>query len=200
MAAPRRLREKGKVTYIISDESDGGKSESSQDSAFGSPLKTAATRRRKFTDILSDDEEDEEGELATTPPPRVSSAGHVLRPHKDLHLSLRAIENGDKRKIKKRKLNFLRSKNSSITESNKVETLCGRTARNEVRHVIAGETAGKRANFFINKRQYFLPLLPENNYIAKLVNERKGTTLGGLLSDGRETIVEYEDLKEQPKG
>ncbi|KAL9098507.1 MAG: hypothetical protein Q9187_009649, partial [Circinaria calcarea] len=96
----RGLRRKEPITYAISDDSDNANSPSAISSAFSSPQKVK--RVRSIVDL--EDDEVEEVEQTKTPPPRVSSAGHALRQPKDMHLSLRAQENGDKPVLKKRKL------------------------------------------------------------------------------------------------
>jgi SWI/SNF-related matrix-associated actin-dependent regulator of chromatin subfamily A member 5 len=63
------------------------------------------------------------------------------------------------------------------------------TARNRLRDDIAQKTKAKANNFLVAKKDYFLPLLPPNNQITKLV-----------ASHNAKPIVEYEELKEQPKG
>ncbi len=63
------------------------------------------------------------------------------------------------------------------------------TARTRLRKEIANKSKAKANNFLIANKDYFLPLLPNNNYISKLAanNEAK-------------PIVEYEELDEQPQG
>ena len=67
--------------------------------------------------------------------------------------------------------------------------------RQELKGLIETETAEKRAKFFISKKDYFLPLLPQDNHIQRLEEERlQSQTRAGDLS------VPYEALKEQPNG
>lgn len=74
------------------------------------------------------------------------------------------------------------------------------TARQAIRHTIATETAKKRARFLIAKKDYFLPVLPEQNYVQKLLDAetQEDEQLGS--SSVQEGIVPYEELEEQPKG
>ncbi|KAH7130402.1 SNF2 family N-terminal domain-containing protein [Dendryphion nanum] len=65
------------------------------------------------------------------------------------------------------------------------------TARQRLRDEIALRTRAKADNFLIANREYFLPLLPANNYISKLLSK--------VIGDA-ETAVEYEELTEQPSG
>ncbi|KAF2180072.1 ISWI chromatin-remodeling complex ATPase ISW2 [Zopfia rhizophila CBS 207.26] len=63
------------------------------------------------------------------------------------------------------------------------------TARARLRGDIAAQTKAKANRFLVANKEYFLPLLPQNNYISK------------LLKQGRDSsIVEYQELEEQPKG
>lgn len=86
------------------------------------------------------------------------------------------------------------------------------TSRQAVRHAIATETAAARAVFFKAKKDYFLPLLPQTNFIQKLVDkpglqnrreENQASTRGEALahSDGTDgEIHPYADIEDQPKG
>lgn len=204
--ASRDLRQKERVSYTISDDSDSEASPSVVSSSFHTPQKRPT---RKMIDL----EEDSVEELETpkSPPPRISSAGHKLRPHKELHLSLRAQENGDKPVIKKRKLTLVRKadhkKTKLILESDAkhgddvttdLPMAPIRTARNEIRDFIATETAAKRSTFFIAKKNYFLPLLPESNHISRLVE--KGECSEADMSNDKDSTVPYETIDVQPKG
>ena len=190
MSDARSLRRKEKVSYTVSDDSDVTGSPSGASSTFSPGRKSR--RVRKITE-LSDDEL-EEIEPPKTPPPRTSSAGHSLRQHKDLHLSLRAQQNGDKPVLKKRKLSR-GTQNQQQKDSIRVAApIPQRTARNEIRDTIASKTAIHRASFFVSKKDYFLPLLPSSNYITKLAEQRS--------QDGKseDLTVPYEAITTQPKG
>lgn len=63
------------------------------------------------------------------------------------------------------------------------------TARARLRDDIAHKTKGKASNFLVAHKDYFLPLLPSYNHVAKLVANHK-----------TKPIVEYRELQEQPKG
>ena len=187
----RGLRRKEPVTYAISDDSDTANTPSAVSSAFSSPQKVVK-RPRNIIDL--EENELQEIEPPKTPPPRLSSAGHSLRQAKDLHLSLRAQENGDKPVLKKRKLSKTRSKKQALVSSESI-TVAPRTARNEVRDAIATQTTAKRANFFVAKKDYFLPLLPEGNHVSRLVEQRKHSNSSNDI-----TTVPYEALAKQPNG
>jgi SWI/SNF-related matrix-associated actin-dependent regulator of chromatin subfamily A member 5 len=63
------------------------------------------------------------------------------------------------------------------------------TARNRLRGEIAQKSKAKANNFLVAHKDYFLPLLPPNNQISKLV-----------ANHAAKPILEYEELKEQPEG
>lgn len=179
METKRGLRNKVQISYEISSDSENASGSPAPDSTFSSPEKPS----QHTIDV---EEELEEIEPPETPPARLSTAGHALRQHKDLHLSLRAQENGDKRIGRKTKHSRPASKRSKA-----ILGAVPKTARNEVRDQIATETAGKRANFLIAKQDLFLPLLPHGNYIQRLASQHRGVS---------DLSIPYEVLSEQPKG
>ncbi|KAF3003430.1 hypothetical protein E8E13_001503 [Curvularia kusanoi] len=63
------------------------------------------------------------------------------------------------------------------------------TARARLRDEIAHNTKGKASNFLVAHKDYFLPLLPPNNHVTKLVANHKA-----------KPIVEYKELEKQPQG
>ena len=184
MADRRSHRKRQPVVYEISDDEEHS---SQLDSSYSSPEK--ATRKRRS--IIHLDDESEEIEPPVTPPPRSSTAGHSLRQHGDLKLSLQARENGDKRVRKKRKTNKRKSKDI-LKPSVPVTSAPTRTARNEIRDHISKETAGKRAKFFVAHKDTFLPLLPEENYVRKLVAQHG--------SNKMDESVKYKAIEKQPCG
>ena len=190
MTDKRGLRYKPRVSYEISDDSDNAETSSTVDSTFSSPEKSRWARKSNYVDL---GDEVEETEPAKTPLPRISTAGHSLRQHSDLHLSMRAQENGDKpRVIKRRRLsqpNRKRSKTLLQVQS----SAPSKTVRNEIRDQIATETASKRANFFVAKKEFFLPLLPDGNHIQRLVEQRS-------QDEHEDLSVPYEAHDHQPKG
>ena len=186
MEAKRSSRRKEPISYEISDDSDNPETSSSLDSSFSTPQKAP----RKRISIVDLEDELAEIEPPKTPPPRLSSAGHSLRQPKDLTLSLRAQENGDKRIAKKRKTRKSRPKSKIILQPS-----APKTARQELRNYVNTETAGKRSNFFVSKKNLFLPLLPDGNHVQRLVDQRRrGEKKEEDLS------VPYEIVESQPLG
>ena len=188
MEEKRSSRRKAQISYEISDDSDNPDASSSLDSTFSTPQKVP----RKRVSIINLEDELEETEPPKTPPPRLSSAGHALRQPKELSLSLRAQENGDKRVVKKRKTTKTRAKPRPRTIS---QPSAPRTARQELREYVNTETAGKRSNFFVAKKDLFLPLLPEGNHIQRLVAQRQQSE-----KSEEDLSVPYEVIEHQPTG
>jgi SWI/SNF-related matrix-associated actin-dependent regulator of chromatin subfamily A member 5 len=65
------------------------------------------------------------------------------------------------------------------------------TGRKRIRQQIASGTKIQRDNFYLAHKDYFLPLLPANNYIRKLE-----ASSGGI----KPNAVQFVPLTEQPKG
>lgn len=188
----RESRGKPRISYEISSDSDQSGSHSEIDSPYASPTKQLRTSEG-VEEIEDEDEEDlEEMEPGHTPLPRGSSAGHSLRQRNVLNQSLRAKENGDQpRRVKKRKV--ARPNPKSRSKSGKHASSAQVTERSEIRHQIATVTAAKRASFFVANKEIFIPLLPENNYIQRLVDQYQGPP-------NSDPSVPYEALSKQPTG
>lgn len=188
MEQKRSSRRKEQISYEISDDSDNPDASSSLDSTFSTPQKAPRTR----VSVVDLEDELEEIEPPKTPPPRLSSAGHALRQPKELALSLRAQENGDKRVVKKRKISKRHSKSKTIPQPS---APAPKTARQELREYVNTETAGKRSNFFIAKKDLFLPLLPESNHVQRLVAQRQQSE-----TTEEDLSVPYGIIEHQPAG
>lgn len=68
-----------------------------------------------------------------------------------------------------------------------------------VREEIASTTAKKRNRFFVEKKDYFLPLLPAgHNYIKKLVEKHDALTDAEKARESQ--VVPYAEIETQPKG
>lgn len=193
----RGHREKEKISYTISDDSDV--SPSAPSSAFPTPQKS-----REQPVVDSESESVEETVVLQSPVRRISSAGHELRDRSNLHRSTRALVNGDKG-VRKRKListNRGQSKKQKVIltsdagnenqKPNQRPAAPIRTSRTGIRDTIASETATKRSAFFVAKKEYFLPLLPETNHITRLVEKADSTS--------KDYTVPYESIEMQPKG
>lgn len=204
----RQLRRKSAISYEMPSDSDD--SSIPNDSPFGTPVKPVRRRKRSSIDLEESDTAASESPVKT-PPPRLSTAGHSLRQHKDLRLSLRALENGDKHARKSRKHLSARDRPNATSSGPKPVPV--KTERNLIRDAIATGTAIKRANFFMAQKHLFLPLLPTKNHITKLAEKSR---LEGqdedilAISDATDSLdgagyrrdfsVPYEELTQQPRG
>lgn len=188
MAANRNLREKTPVSYAESDVS-------------GSPFATPGSASKSVVLTDSDDEDDIE-ELQVVE--RNTSARHGLRARVTLKSSL---NDGEKRGKTARRHGIIfekkskRKSGSSTTQNisiGKLDVAPLMTSRNAVRAQIANTTAPQRDQFFLEKKDYFLPLLPENNYITKIASRNKSLTDAEI--EDLPKVVAYEELASQPKG
>jgi SWI/SNF-related matrix-associated actin-dependent regulator of chromatin subfamily A member 5 len=201
MSGDRDLRRKEKITYTISDDSEVDESPSGV-SSFSTPQKTK--RARQIIELDSEDDDDDTDELQeiTRPDlPRLSSAGHSLRQPKELSLSLKAQENQVKRVSKKRRLSLLPPKKKTqrlkLVSKSANGTPNAHTARADLRNNISATTTARRTTFFVEKKDYFLPLLPINNKISSLAAEaERFKAIGGRITP----TVPYEKIEVQPKG
>jgi SWI/SNF-related matrix-associated actin-dependent regulator of chromatin subfamily A member 5 len=147
-------------------------------SPFGTP-------NNENTIVVDNSNEGDEIELMTT---RRRSG---LRQPK-VNTSLRAIENGystPKRQHKKK----------STLEQLIVGDLTPMVSeRIAIRQEIASKTAIHRDRFLVEKKDFWLPLLPPNNHVRKLVEaERK---LSPEQVARLPIIAPYEEIETQPKG
>ena len=199
------------MSYEISSDSDEPTASVATESNFGTPEKPVRIRKQNIISIDEDSETDQTQSPAKSPPPRVSTRGHSLRQRDELHLSIRAQENGDKPRRKKK--HAAQSAKRSHPTSKMPKTAQPKTGRAGIRSMIATETAAKRNNFFIAHKQLFLPLLPEKNFVNKLLQQRSlagqeddALTISDSLedihhpADNEDPSVPYEELKQQPKG
>jgi SNF2 family DNA or RNA helicase len=161
-----------------------------------SPLKTP---QRKVIDLL--DEEDSDDEIRFSQP---RSSGRSLRDRKSIGLSVKAIENASKRTPRSSSARSHRKgagKGNPITfdDVDELSFTPTVTDRQAVRHEIANITAAKRHSFLVEKKDYFLPLLPEhNNYIKKLAEKHEA--MGPEEKAKIPKVVPYQQLEAQPKG
>ncbi|MCJ1314142.1 hypothetical protein MMC25_007822 [Agyrium rufum] len=173
MTAGKRRSTQKAVDYTMSENDSEEDPLSTQGSSFGTPQKDERLPRRGARIATIDADDFIEIERPPTPPPRVSTAGHSLRQHNILNLSLKAMENGDKpRATKAAKRGRGRKKSLQIVKSDLVDV--AQTARKQVRDSIATKTTVKRARFFREYKDLFLPLLPEHNYISKSLEAHVG--------------------------
>ncbi|KAF2121075.1 ISWI chromatin-remodeling complex ATPase-like protein ISW2 [Lophiotrema nucula] len=113
-----------------------------------------------------------------------SAAGEVLT------METRKKEKSDRprRSLRNRKDDILASDTVPSPEPRRNRPKAD-TVRNRLREDIASQSKVKANNFLVANKECFLPLLPANNYVSKLVSKHDAAS-----------IVEYEEIKEQPKG
>jgi SWI/SNF-related matrix-associated actin-dependent regulator of chromatin subfamily A member 5 len=70
--------------------------------------------------------------------------------------------------------------------------------RNAIRKEIASKTAAYRSRFLIEKKDLWLPLLPPNNHIRKLVERHEQLSAAELAE--LPTVAPYEEIETQPRG
>ncbi|KAL8928909.1 MAG: hypothetical protein Q9172_000747 [Xanthocarpia lactea] len=208
----RLLRRKSAISYEIPSDSDTEQTSNTNDSPFGTPRKPVRAHRRSVVNLDDGSDTEASEPPVRTPPPRLSTAGHSLRQPKDLHLSLRAQENGDKRTRRPKKQSSVRKRLNATWAGPKPVPV--KTERNQIRDAIATGTTMNRNNFFISHENLFLPLLPPRNHIMKLVEQRKFVgqeedihtgsdrfdRLGELIDQEQDLSVPYEELASQPRG
>ncbi|OCL08592.1 hypothetical protein AOQ84DRAFT_376610 [Glonium stellatum] len=188
----RVLRQSCRISYNVSDSSDASPP-SSVSSAYESPEKPQPA---VMEDTTSDDEIDQ--------PTVAPSSGRSLRsravaPHQTDVESLKhdtsrplAAEGG--RRVSSRKAKIILTSDTHVVESKSVAKAVKpkiETSRTRLRGEIATQTMARKDNFLLANKDYFLPLLPEHNYVAKLASNRRNS---------KSPIVEYTQIQEQPKG
>ncbi|KAL1656016.1 hypothetical protein SLS61_001580 [Didymella pomorum] len=151
----------------------------------------------KLPELSSSDSETSEDELAAPRPIRArgykKNVKHNDR-YSDLKMEARKKTSDDSpRRRSGRKSRVLESdtvpKQTPSSKGQPTRTPKLDTARARLRDEIARQSKAKANNFLVANKDRFLPLLPRNNCVSKL-----------LLSYSAKPIVEYEELTEQPKG
>lgn len=206
------LRQKRKISYVNLDDSDDPTAAPSEvSSAFPTPQ---GMRYPDPVNSTQSDEVDMSSPVSPEPlPERSTRAGHSLRPRSVLQPSVKA-ENMIVRTMPRKTQRKPPKGRGRQTLSSKVKSGAALTSRQAIRHAIATETAVKRAKFLMAKKDYFLPLLPKNNYITRLLHKEQ---VEGKLEDGETDlevkseshtntvanqvgITPYVPITEQPKG
>jgi len=67
-----------------------------------------------------------------------------------------------------------------------------------IRQEIASQTAAYRNRFFVEKKEFWLPLLPPHNYVKKLVEQHSRMSPAELAK--LPTITPYQEIERQPRG
>jgi SWI/SNF-related matrix-associated actin-dependent regulator of chromatin subfamily A member 5 len=188
------LRPKTPVKYAESETSSA-------------PMYTPQSQRYiDLTEIYGAD--DEEDELQIVQPPhksrqdeavieyaRPSRAGlRVRKPN----MSLKATENafnsvGRARPKKSNAISDLVG--ADISGLNLTPVVSKRVA---IRQEIASKTAAYRNQFLIDKKDFWLPLLPPHNYVRKLVEHHEQLSPAEIAK--LPTVAPYQEIERQPRG
>jgi len=67
-----------------------------------------------------------------------------------------------------------------------------------IRQEIASQTAAYRNRFFVEKKEFWLPLLPPHNYVKKLAEQHARMSPAELAK--LPTITPYQEIEQQPRG
>ena len=187
----RKLRQTRRISYNISDSSDASPPPSAS-SAYESPERLQPT---PMEDITS------EGGLQQTA--IAASSGRLLRSRavtsqrtavKSLKQDTSRHQTSGGRRVSARQAKMILTSDTHVVESKNLAKAVKpkiETSRTRLRDEIATQTMARKDNFLVANKDYFLPLLPEHNYVAKLASNRRNS---------KASIVEYTQIEEQPKG
>lgn len=185
------LRPKTPVTYAESESSSA-------------PMETPASQRLidlTQNDDYSDDEiqasqppssQDEEG-IEYAPPSRSRSGLRARKPNNSLKASENAFYQLVPARSKKNKSNG--RVRADVDRMDITPVVSKRVA---IRQEIATKTAKYRNQFLIDKKDFWLPLLPAYNYVKKLVDQQAQLSPAELAE--LPTVTPYEEIDRQPKG
>lgn len=183
----RSLRATRAVRYTESDE------DSPVQSSFQTP------QPKPYIDLVGEDEDDDE-DFEILREERKTSGGRSLRNRSMLAPSSKAVENGDRKSGKSHKSHHKSSARiSDILGPDHLSLTPVVSTRNAIRHEIATNTLAKRDRFFVDKKDFFLPLLPSgHNHVKKLVE--KQNALSAEEKAKTPGTHPYEEIEQQPRG
>ncbi|KAK0799321.1 hypothetical protein LTR75_009301, partial [Friedmanniomyces endolithicus] len=189
LLAGHDMRTKTAVNYAESESSPDSSPQSA--SSFEDPVSSRTSIPPESR--VNSDEESSEDELHSQDViqvPQRQSGTRVLPAR-----STRSRVSYASPKKKPKKKSSKKAKSKSKSHANQLptsDTVKIATARGALRQGYIDHTKPKRDTFLIVNKKYFLPLLPDRNYIAKLA---------GLQAQGTErSMVEYTAIHEQPSG
>ncbi|KAI9683564.1 MAG: hypothetical protein M1829_004867 [Trizodia sp. TS-e1964] len=183
------------VPYVISDDSG--------DDTKKPSVSQRSTNMKGHED--HDKAEEEELPHPMSPPRLTSSYGRPLKTRSDLTMTLTRRKyrtSGPRGSASGLASRLVKSRFPSNAAADHNQLQLGSSLPNEVssrvalRAAIANETIVRRDTFFCVKKEFFLPLLPGDNYVQKLL-EKTGSQPGG--SEGL-AIQPYKALVDQPAG
>jgi SWI/SNF-related matrix-associated actin-dependent regulator of chromatin subfamily A member 5 len=191
----RSLRAQPTPNYVAADSSANEASPSAPDHkprAVATKNTRASSSRRAVADAGTS-----EDELAPSARPNRKTSARISAYTEEVQMEKRKKErqrsDGLRRSTRDRKSTILES--DTMPSPSPPRRRPARpppnldTARARLRDDIAKKTKARANSFLVANKDLFLPLLPKNNQVAKLVAEGKA-----------QPIVEYEELSEQPHG
>jgi hypothetical protein len=181
-------------------------SQPSFSNALSNPSSTKS-RNRITIDLLDDeDEEDEEDELQQ-PIPVAEKEDEVieyatptrgLRPRRQ-NKSVKALENAYVTPKRPRPKKGARNAISDLIGADiGLDLTPIVSARVAIRQEIATKTASYRDSFLVEKKEFWLPLLPPHNYVKKLVEKHECMSAAELAA--LPTSTPYVEIETQPRG
>ncbi|KAI9827169.1 MAG: hypothetical protein M1832_005305 [Thelocarpon impressellum] len=195
----RDTTEKPSILYVALDDSDDDPTMNGK-LAFSSPRARRGRQNARPVVVSVEDEDEEDSASFALPqsspiPARVSLAGPTLRPRASLNLFQKATENGKRNSIKRRKAYAKKPVHNAAPLPD---------SRQGIRLAIAAESAVKRTKFFLVKKDYFLPLLPENNHITRLLSKENAGADANAHNGGTghedDQLEPYQEIEDQPQG
>jgi SWI/SNF-related matrix-associated actin-dependent regulator of chromatin subfamily A member 5 len=194
-------RPKTPVSYAESEESI-------------SPHYETPPQQRKFIDLTEDDEEEDEDDMEEEDTKKGGKdyekdqiqykipLGLGLRARKP-NKSLKATENGEISRKRVRPPKKKKPRRSAIADLigadiEGIDLTPVVSSRVAIRREIASKTDAYRDRFLVEKKDFWLPLLPPNNYVRKLVEKHE--QLSKEEKSRLPAITPYEEIETQPKG
>jgi SWI/SNF-related matrix-associated actin-dependent regulator of chromatin subfamily A member 5 len=190
----KSLRPKTPVKYAESETSSA-------------PMETPASQR--FIDLTDNDVEDEENDEIRAPQPSKPQDEAVIEYAAPSRAGLRARKPNISLKATENAFYSLGRARPKNKKSNAISDLIGAdvgglnltpvvSKRVAIRQEIASKTAAYRNQFLIDKKDFWLPLLPYNNYVWKLVENYE--QLSAAERATLPTVTPYEEIESQPRG
>lgn len=171
------LRKQAPVNYVESESSDS------------TPPNSASDIESDFSQASTDEESN------STPPspltPKIDATADTITNNEEVIEGLR--RSGRVRKTRVESIYPHRKQLATHKISKPKTKITLISARNKLRATIELQTRSKENNFLVYNRDYFFPLLPEVNYISKLIASEDETMAIGK-------VIPFEELDFQPVG
>jgi hypothetical protein len=146
--------------------------------------------KNRMADLVKDDKEDDLIVYSAKPQRR-------LRERKQ-NMSLKAQENTEIYTSRSRPRKAVSNAVTDLIGADELSFSPVVSQRVAIRQEIANKTAANRNRFFVDKKEFLLPLLPPNNYVRKLVEKHDRLTPEEVSK--LSSITPYEEIASQPRG